>query len=170
LNKVVSNATPLIYLAKIGKLEFLRNTFDEVIIPEEVRKEVVDKGKQLKHTDAFLIEKAIDEGWLKVARTDLLKSPIDMGIGELAVISLAKKLNVKEVLIDETPARTAAKLLDLEARGTIFVLLNALQKKKANLEEFLDLLQQLILQGFRLGEGVYLDAIRQARRMATRDD
>jgi predicted nucleic acid-binding protein len=132
-----------------------------------VRKEVVDKGKQLKHKDAFLIEKAIQEGWLKVAKTDFLKSPIELGTGELAVISLAKKLSVKEVLIDETPARTGAKLAGLEARGTIFVLLKALERKKINLEEFLDSLHQLTLQGFRLNEEVYLDGIRQARKMTS---
>jgi predicted nucleic acid-binding protein len=169
LDRVVSNATPLIYLAKIGKLELLKRTFAEVIIPEQVRKEVVDKGKKLKHEDAFVIEKAINEGWLRVLKTDLLESPIELETGEIAVISLAKRMRIEEVLIDETLARTAAKLFGLRARGTIFVLLRALEDKIINLDEFLDLLQQLARKGFRLQEVIYLEAIRQARRIASSD-
>ena len=169
MGRVVSNATPLIYLAKIGRLELLKRAFAEVIIPEQVRKEVVDKGKKLKHEDAFVIEKAINEGWLRVLKTDLLESPIELETGEIAVISLAKRMRIEEVLIDETLARTAAKLLDLRARGTIFVLLRALEDEIINLDEFLDLLHQLAGKGFRLQEVIYLEAIRQARRIASSD-
>ena len=169
MGRVVSNATPLIYLVKIGRLELLKRAFAEVIIPEQVRKEVVDKGKKLKHEDAFVIEKAINEGWLRVLKTDLLESPIELETGEIAVISLAKRMRIEEVLIDETLARTAAKLLDLRARGTIFVLLRALEDEIINLDEFLDLLHQLAGKGFRLQEVIYLEAIRQARRIASSD-
>jgi hypothetical protein len=41
---IVSNASPLIYLAKVGKLELLK-IFGEVVIPEEVKVEVVDSGR-----------------------------------------------------------------------------------------------------------------------------
>jgi predicted nucleic acid-binding protein len=166
LRKVVSNATPLIYLAKTGKLEFLRKLFAEVIIPEEVKKEVVDKGKELKQNDAYVIEKAIGEGWIRVLKTDLLESPIKLEIGEIAVISLAKKIAIKEVLIDETLARTAARLFGLTPRGTVFVLLRGLQERIMDLEEFLDVLHELTMQGFRIREEIYLEAIIQARRIA----
>ena len=45
MSGVVSNATPLIYLAKIGKIDLLRKVFKEVFIPEEVKVEAVDEGK-----------------------------------------------------------------------------------------------------------------------------
>jgi predicted nucleic acid-binding protein len=165
LRRIVSNATPLIYLAKIGKLDFLRNVFDEVIIPEEVRDEVVNRGKQLKHGDAFVIEKAIQEGWLKVRKSDLLESPIKLETGEMAVISLAKKLGIEHVLIDETLARAAASLSGLKARGTIFVLLRVLEEEEIDLDGFLDSMDRLIEQGFRLREEVYLQALRKARKI-----
>ena len=49
MNKVVSNATPLIYLAKVDKLNLLKSVFSNVFIPEEVKREVVDEGKRLKN-------------------------------------------------------------------------------------------------------------------------
>ncbi len=43
----VSNSTPLIALSKIGRLDLLRNYFDEVLIPEEVYDEVVRRSGNL---------------------------------------------------------------------------------------------------------------------------
>lgn len=166
MSTVVSNATPLIYLAKIGRILLLRKVFGEVFIPEEVKVEAVDKGKQLGERDAYVIEKAIEDEWLKVIRTEALEIPIKLEPGEVAVLSLAKKLGQKEVLVDEISARTAARLIGLIPRGTVFVLLKALEIKENSLNEFLDALSELVKHGFRLKEEVYLEAVRKARKIA----
>ena len=163
---IVSNATPLIYLAKVGKLELLKEIFGEVYIPEEVKIETVDKGKELKRGDASIVEKAIGDGWLKVSKTRALKIPVELEKGEIAAISLAKNLGVEEVLIDEISARTAARLLGLKPRGTIFVLLRALRGGRLGLNDFVEVLEGLVRQGFRLREEVYLEAIKEARRIS----
>jgi predicted nucleic acid-binding protein len=162
---IVSNATPLIYLAKVGKIEFLKKVFGEVFIPEEVKIEVVDRGKLLGERDAYVIEKAIGEGWLKVLTTEIVEVPIKLESGEVAVLSLAKKLGLREVLLDEVSARVAARLLDLTPRGTVFVLLKALEKMEIDLNGFLEVLNQLMRHGFRLKEEVYVEAVREARRI-----
>ena len=41
-----SNADPLIHLARIGRLNLLKEIFDEIIIPETVKVEVIDRGKE----------------------------------------------------------------------------------------------------------------------------
>jgi predicted nucleic acid-binding protein len=41
---IVSNLTPLIYLAKLGNLLLLRKLFDEVRVPNEVMAEIM-RGK-----------------------------------------------------------------------------------------------------------------------------
>lgn len=164
---IVSNATPLIYLAKIGRIDLLQKVFGEVVIPKEVKIEVVDKGKQLGEKDSYIIEKAITGGWLKVLNAKLVKVPIKLEHGELAVLSLAKSLGLREVLIDEASAMTAAKLLNLKPRGTIFVLLKALEKKEIDLNEFLEALNELIQNGFRLKEEVYIEAVKEARKIAS---
>ena len=61
---VISNATPLIYLAKIDKLHLLRDLFEHVIIPEEVYKEVVITGLKYGYFDAQTVKSAIEEGWI----------------------------------------------------------------------------------------------------------
>jgi predicted nucleic acid-binding protein len=71
-------------------------------------------------------------------------------------------------LIDEFSARAAARLLDLTPRGTLFILLKALQKEEIDQEEFLEVLNQLLIEGFRLKEEVYLEALKEAKKIATK--
>lgn len=169
MRRIVCNATPLIYLAKVGKLELLRQIFGEILIPEEVKAEVIDRGKMLGEKDAYAVEKAVNDGWLKVARAKPLKTLIKLEDGETAALSLAKKLNIREILMDERPARSAATLLDLTPRGTVFVLLKALEKRILNLDEFLSVLGRLIEHGFRLKEEVYVEAVGKAREIAEKE-
>jgi len=166
---IVSNATPLIYLAKVGKLDLLR-IFGEVLIPEEVKIEVMDRGKAMKKLDAFEVEKAINDGWIKVLKTELVNVPVELHSGEKAVLSLAKKLGVEEVLVDEAPARVAAKLLGLKPRGTILVLFKALQKEKIDLDGFLEILNKMIEHGFRLREEVFVEAVRRAKKIVNQKE
>ena len=67
--------------------------------------------------------------------------------------------------MDEVSARSAARLLGLEPKGTIFVLLRALEMGELDLDEFLKTLNELIERGFRLSEEVYIEAIREARKL-----
>lgn len=166
MNGIVSNATPLIYLAKIGKIELLKKVFGEVLIPEEVRVEVVDEGKRLGEMDAYVVEEAIRDGWIKVLTAEALEVPIKLGRGEVAVLSLAKRKGFREVLVDEVPARIAAKLMGLTPRGTIFVLLKALEIEEISLDDFLDALSELVNHGFRLKEEVYLEVVKRAREIS----
>lgn len=163
---IVSNSTALIHLAKIGKLSLLKRLFREIIIPAEVFNEVVTKGKEQQHPDAFVVEKAVDEGWIKVMEVDTIMELEEFGIdsGEAHAISLAKSLNVA-VLIDQTHARIAAKALGLKPRGTIFVLLAALRKKLLTYEEYIELLGELVKAGFRMSDEVYLEAVRMGRKI-----
>jgi len=166
MSRVVSNATPLIYLAKIGRMDLLKKVFEEVLIPEEVKVEVVDEGKRLGERDAYIVEKAVRDGWLKVLTVEALEIPIKLEQGEVAVLSLAKRQGFREVLVDEVSARTAARLMGLIPRGTVFVLLKALEIEEISLNDFLDALSELVRHGFRLKEEVYLEAVRKAREIS----
>ena len=163
---IACNATPLIYLAKIGKLQLLKDLYSTVLITEEVKEEVVDRGQHLGKKDAYLIEQAIGEGWIRVEKVKAIKLQIELEKGEASTISLAKAKDLKEVLIDEASARTAAKLNGLEPKGTIFILLKALALRLIDLSQFLELLQRLVQEGFRLKEEVYIEAIEKAREIA----
>ncbi|MFQ6050899.1 MAG: DUF3368 domain-containing protein [Candidatus Hydrothermarchaeota archaeon] len=158
---IVSNSTPLIYLAKIGKLNLLKEFFEIILIPEEVKTEVVDKGKKLGSPDAFLLEKCMEEGWIKVERVENPKDLEEFGIdkGEAEAISLALERNL-DILADQTHARLAAKVLGLMPRGTIYVLLRALKEGILDYDEYLKCLRDLVMSNFRMSDEVYLEAVR----------
>ena len=162
---IVSNSTVLIYLAKIGKLNLLKELFGEVLIPAEVFNEVVIRGKEHQHPNAFIVESAVEGGWIHIKDIDVFGELEDFGIdpGEAQAISLAKSLEVP-ILLDQTHARNAAKALGLKPRGTIFVLLAALRKKLLKSENYQDSLEDLVKSGFRMSDEVYLEAVRLGRR------
>jgi predicted nucleic acid-binding protein len=163
---IVSNSTVLIYLAKIGKLNFLKRLFRKILIPVEVFNEVVIRGKEQQHFDALIVEKAVEEGWIEVKDITADEELEDFGIDpdEAQAISLAKSLGVP-VLLDQTHARIAARALGLKPRGTIFVLAVVLRKKHLSYEEYLNLLEALVKAGFRMSDEVYLEAVRLGRNV-----
>lgn len=123
---VVSDSGPLIALSKLGMLSILRGLFGKIIIPEEVRKEVVDKGKGKPGSD--IVEKA---EWVKVKviedlSVDILSIEIERG--EAEAIILAKKLNADLLLLDEKIPREIAKSLGLRVVGSIGLIHEALKR------------------------------------------
>lgn len=163
---IVSNSTVLIYLVKIGKLSLLKKLFRKVLIPVEVFNEVAIRGKENQHPDAFVIEAAVEEGWIEVKDIEAIAELEEFGIdsGESQAISLAKSLGVP-VLLDQTHARIAAKALGLKTRGAIFVLAAALRKKLLTYKEYADSLEELVKAGFRMSDEVYLSAVRMGREI-----
>jgi len=166
MDRLVSNATPLIYLAKINHLRLLKTLVKETLIPEAVHREVVIKGKELGEQDAFLVDKAIDEGWIQVRRVDhIFNVNIKLHPGEMEVISLAKALSIKTVLMDDIKARAACELAGLIPRGTLWLLLNAVKHKIMNFDQFLITLEEITRYGFFLKEDVYFRAVREAKKL-----
>lgn len=164
---IVSNSTPLIGLAKIGRLDLLKDLFGVVFIPPEVKIETVERGEENKSPDAYVIRKTIEEEWIIVEETGFLQGLEEFGIdvGESAAIMLAKKKNSKDVLIDERHARLAAKALGLRPLGIIYVLLSALEKKIISYEEYKKCLDDLVKVNFRLSEEVYNEALSKGKEL-----
>jgi len=166
MSEIVSNATPLIHLAKIKKYSLLKSLYNKIIISQEVKIEIVDEGKKLNKPDSLLIEKEIESGFIEVKKVNkLIETTLELGTGELSTLSLAKKININEVLIDETLGRTAAKIVGLVPRGTLFVLLKNLKQKNITFNDFLNTLNQLIESGFRLREEIYIKVIEEAKNI-----
>ena len=87
--RVVVNATPLIALSLIGKLNLLNQLYGEIMVPVAVESEVLSGGHH-----AIGKEDLAEAGWLKTVplhdprRADLLS---DLDRGEAEVIALAQK-------------------------------------------------------------------------------
>lgn len=165
--KVFSNSSPLMYLSKLGKIELLKMMFTEVIIPKEVFNEVVVKGKNESFLDAFKVERAIKEGWIKVKEV-FYKEEADffreIDEGEAALISLAKKEKADLLLIDDASARTVAESFGLNVKGTLYILLLAYKRRIIDKNELKELIKKLINLGFRLSAEIYTEILEEIEK------
>lgn len=167
MDRAVSNATPLIYLAKANKLSLLQTMVKQVFIPEAVYQEVVIEGKRLGEKDAYRVERAIDQGWIVVQGVKII-CPVEITIhpGEVEVISLAKEKEIETVLMDDAKARAASEMAGLRPVGTLWLVLKAVRNDILGFDEFLTTLESIIQSGFYLKEEVYLRAVRTARKLS----
>jgi predicted nucleic acid-binding protein len=159
----VSDAGPIIHLAKIDGLELLKRIFSEVLITEEVFREVVLRGKEAGAPDAMLIEQAVEEGWIKVRKVrpprgfKKLAENAGTEVAETCSIYLARA-NGLPVLIDDAAARAFASGLRLEVIGSVGVLLAAFGRGLISRKEAIRKLDGLS-KVMWLGVDVYRDAL-----------
>jgi predicted nucleic acid-binding protein len=124
---IVSDASPLIALGRIGKLDLLREIFGTLVLPDAVWKEVVEAGMQKLGADAVVAAPWIscqsvhDQDLVNLLRHDL-------GAGEAEAIVLARECNADFLLIDERLGRSAAKSLGLKVVGLVAVLIEARER------------------------------------------
>jgi predicted nucleic acid-binding protein len=148
---VVSNSSPLIYLAKLNRLTLLRSLFSDVSIPSEVYNEVVRKGKQHGFLEVKCVERAIEEGWMKVREAKRERKLLmfqELDLGEVEVLSLAIQLKASLVLIDDASGRLVAEALGLNSKGTVYVILKAARAGAITKGEAKNLITELISAGF----------------------
>jgi predicted nucleic acid-binding protein len=147
--KVVSNTTPIISLLKIGKLEILKDLYDEIYIPQEVFNEI-EAGKQKKY---YLNLLAFE--WIKIEQIQDRKSIayfLDLDKGEAEAIVLATESEADLILLDESLGRFHAKHAGLRVTGTIGILVKA--KKQGLISELKPLILELKEKGVWLSESL----------------
>ncbi len=147
--KVIANATPLIALALIERLDLLRQMFDEVLIPTAVYDEVVGSGSDRPGASAIARAR-----WLQVVSPEAASTiePLLLGLdeGEVQVLLLANERRPDWVLIDEKRARRAARAMGLPVKGTLGILLAAVLADLLPKQEALESLSRLAAGGIRI--------------------
>ena len=155
---IVSNTSPLIWLSKVGRITLLKKLFGEIIIPEEVYKEAVERGLQEGFSDALAIKECVDQGWIKISKLNereiklcqkMMEHAFEIHPGEAQAIILARGLGVL-LLMDESSGRAFAETLGLRVRGTLYVVMKALREKLLDRVEAKEIVLALVSKGFRI--------------------
>ncbi len=155
--KIVSDASPLIFLAKINKLNFLDRY--EVIMPHQIYAEI-KLGKEKQKLDYILVDRLIEKGKIKIKKVKELDTfPFNIGKGEKEAISLALKEKIKTILLDDKKARLCAKLKGLKVKGTLAVVIQQYKDKKINKEDLKKLIFELLMKGFRIKEEMIIELL-----------
>lgn len=156
---VVSDATPLIGLAKIERLTLLQDMFGEVLVPQAVYSEVVFGAPQT--PDAAKVRHS---SWIHVRqitnRTGVDYLRVDLDSGEAEALVLANELNADWILLDETKARLAAELLGMRFIGTVGLFL--LAKRQGKIERIRPLLDALRSHKFYISDRLCQIVLHQA--------
>lgn len=150
---VVSNASPLINLSRIGRLDLLSQLYDELTVPEAVWREVVLEGTE--QPGAKDIERASWIGVQSVTNRELvlaLRQELDGG--EAEAIALALQVRAEFLLMDERLGRETALHMGVRCIGLIGVLVEA--KRRGLVSEIRPMLAALRdVAGFWVSEALY---------------
>ena len=158
----VSNSTPLIYLAKLGKLNILRDVYGRVIISKAVYDEVVKEGKERGLPDAYVVERAIDD-WILVLEVDpevdrrygFVDSNLGLGRGEKEAIKLCKQVDASFFIADDLEARRTARVLNIKTVGTCGTVIQGYRMGFYPRIDAIQIIDGLVGRGLRISTGVY---------------
>ena len=126
MRKVIVNSTPLIALAKSGRLDLLRHLYGRIVIPEAVYREVTEKNDVVSQEVSQALE------WIQIVRVDpnvdrrMYRAKLHEG--EVEVMLLAQDMGADLVIIDDDAARKTAEYLELPLTGTLGVLIKAKER------------------------------------------
>lgn len=160
----VFDATPLIYLAKAGKLERLDALETEKVIPEAVYAEVVTTGKEKEIADAFAVEKCVEAGVFSVEaarRGDVfstLRGNRRLSEADVAVLAMAKQRG-GTAIVDDDYARSIAAVEDIDNRGTIFLIVRMLRRGTMTPDEARDTVDTMIDHGWYCSLDLYKEIV-----------
>jgi predicted nucleic acid-binding protein len=128
---VVSNASALINMGRIGKLNLLHELYGEIVIPEAVWQEVVIDGAGQPGSDEVRVA-----AWIKklAANNSHLVHALqqDLDAGEAEAIALSSEIRAGLLLMDERLGRETAHHLGLRCLGLIGVFIEARRKGLIN--------------------------------------
>ncbi|MGN6813013.1 MAG: DUF3368 domain-containing protein [Thermomicrobiales bacterium] len=163
---IVSDSSPLVCYAKIGRLDLLHALFEDVIIPPAVYTEVVVRGAG--RPGAADVASAT---WIQtqaLAQPHLVESiGGHLDRGEAEAITLALEIRQRNILIDDDDGRTIAKRQGLSVIGSIGVLLLARSAGILTSDGVRVLLDALRSAGLYLSNSLYQYVLAQSE--ATRE-
>lgn len=125
--RAVTDAGPVIHLSWIDCLDVLDTLFEEVLLPEAVRDEVLAAPPGTPGLDH--IRAALGRGHLRataVATGRAVPAALTaLGAGEREAILLTEQLGTDLLITDDATARRAASARDIRSTGTLGVLKEA---------------------------------------------
>lgn len=154
---VVADATPLLYLSRISRLDVLRVHFGQVVVPLTVWTELVDARPDAPGVDGIRVA-----SWIVVsdrAERDGVDQELARRLdpGEAAAIQLASILAADLILLDERKGRAAARARGLRVRGLIRVLVDA--RRAGTIPSLRSVLDELAREGFRASSHLVKEAL-----------
>jgi len=149
----VVNASPLIALGRIGRLDLLTELTPRVVVPSAVKAEVLRLDDAASR--AFRAARSLQTP--EAESTDAVVSMWGLGAGETEVITYAKTHPGFEAIVGDLAARRCAAAFGIATRGTLGVVL--LAKKRGLLPSAAAVLGDLQAAGLYLSAALVKQAL-----------
>jgi len=148
---VIADASPLIALARVNGIAWLRALFTEVLVADAVLREVLTG---LFPDTEERIQAGITSGWLKAVAVQAIEPELpDLDEGEAASIRLALQHGDGALLlIDERAGRAVAHDLGLQLAGTAAVI--GMARQRGLISSARDVFAELHASDFRIAPAV----------------
>lgn len=159
MRRVIVNSTPIILLSNANCLEILKEVYGQIVIPQSVYDEVIQKEDSacfnlINKPDWIIVENVKDTTSKKMYQSKLHS-------GEVEVMMLAQEEPKADLLIlDDNAAKKTAKYLGLTVTGTLGVLLKA--KSLGIISSVKNIIDKIIENGFYITEEIYSLVLSQA--------
>lgn len=155
----IVNASPLIHLGDIDRIDLLRSLFDTIETPVAVAEEIRAKGEEDPAARALAAA-----AWLSIVTTPDASAPLlawDLGAGETTVLAQALSRPGTEAIIDDLAARRCAKAFGIPICGTLGLVLRA--ARKGIVSDPVGILNQLRSAGMWLDPGLFEQVLSMAK-------
>ena len=161
----------MIILARIERLQLLKELYETILMSPAVKVECIDKGREAGATDVVAMENGIKQGWIQLVNLDKeemrearrLMDEVRIGMGEAETLVLARSRNALAVL-DDKEAKAIAKSWNLEYTSTLMVLYETFAKNLIDYDELVEDLAKLT-KIIWISTDVITDIIRRAKEV-----
>lgn len=144
---IVSDASCLILLNKISRLDLLRQVFGKILITNIVAEEFghpIPEWVEVRPTDSFL-----QKGLLNI-----------LDAGEASAITLATELHDALLIIDESKGRKVAKKMGLSVTGSLGVVIIA--KNNGHISSVKAIIEKIERTNFRISPSIIQSVLQKA--------
>lgn len=168
MKPLIFDATPLIYLTRVGLLNLIEAIPTQKFTARSVFREVVERGKAKGLADALALADLFEADVIGIADpsdTKLLESfaritGLDKPDAETLVV--AKERDYSAVL-DDLLARNIARTYGIDSVGTPHILIVGIQERLITKQVALTAVDDMIEVGWRCGPELYREIIRLIR-------
>ena len=155
---IIADSSPLIGLARIGRLGLLTQLAKRIVMPRAVHAEVTAA-----RADALGAAEVAAQPWIEVLEADpAVVAPLRIlvGQGEAEAIALAQRDPAAVLLMDDLRARNLARRLGLRRMGTVALLGQA--KRAGLIPALKPALDALVANGIFIDRGLIEAALKEA--------
>jgi predicted nucleic acid-binding protein len=167
----VFDATPLIYLAKVDRLDLIQHLNEPCVIPDRVYEEVVETGIEQGYPDARRIERCVEDDLFDVVSVEptallsRLQRNDNLSDADVAVLAYAAAHDGVAVM-DEAYGRDVAATEGITTRGTAYLVLVLASDGPIGVDDARTIIDAMIDEGWYCAPNIYAKIVQKLESLA----